>query len=206
MEEEIENRLLGLESIIHGMYHNLELMKYMSYNLHKDRFNLFNNLGLYWIWGLIMADQIIDFYKIIHKNEKFSFTKIINISKSFKCDINYELVEDKKTELKDEYDKTDFETVRSKYIAHQDLNMPEIKTDLTSISLFTEKAIELYHLFFEEFKKEKTNFSNDVINSFKEIFDEIDEYDKVKAFLMAAEIEGKDSIEISKLAEFIKEK
>jgi len=105
-----------------------------------------------------MGDQIIDFYKLIGKNEKFSFTKIINISRGLKLDINYEIVEDKTTELKYEYDKTNFETVRSKYLAHQDLKVPEIKTDLTSIESFTKKAIKLYHLFFEEFNKEKTKF------------------------------------------------
>jgi hypothetical protein len=71
MEKEIEYRLFGLESIIHGLHHNLELMEYMSYGLHKERFNLFNNLRLIWIWRSLRANQIIDFYKNIAKNEKF---------------------------------------------------------------------------------------------------------------------------------------
>ncbi len=204
MEKEIEYRLFGLESIIDGLHHNLKLMEYISYGLHKETFNLFNNLGLYWIWALIMGNQIIDFYKVIAMNDKFSFYKIINISRDLKCEISYELLEKKIAELKDMYDKTDFEMVRSKYLAHQDLRVPETKIDLRTIKSFTENIIELFRIFSEEFKRERTKFSNDVVNSFKEIFDTVDEYEKVKAFLMVAEMNGQDTVEISKIDESIK--
>jgi hypothetical protein len=206
MVKEIKYRLFGLESIIHRLHHNLGLMKYTSYALHKEPFNLFNNLGLYWIWGLTIGDQIIDFYKVIAKDEKFSFAKIINISRDLKCGINYELVEKKIKGLKDEYDKDDFETVRSKYLAHQDLRVPEIKTDLLTISSLTENIIKLFNTFSKEFKGKRSNFSNDVVNSFKEIFDIINEYEKVKAFLMVAQIKGQDTVKISRLAKSIKKK
>lgn len=204
MKKEIEYRLFGLESIIHGLHQNLKLMEYISYGLHQKTFNLYNNLGLFWIWHLIMGNQIIDFYKVIAMNEKFSFSKIVNISRDLKCEINFKLVEKKIEELKDMYDKTDFETVRSKYLAHQDLRVPEIKTDLITIKSFTENIIELFRIFSEAFKRKMTIFSNDIVNSFKEIFDTVDEYEKVKAFLMFAEMKGQDTVEISKIAESIK--
>jgi hypothetical protein len=108
--------------------------------------------------------------------------------------------------LKDEYEKADFETVRSKYLTHQDLRVPEIKTDLLTISSLTENIIKLFHTFSKEFKGNRSNFSNDVVNSFKEIFDTINEYEKVKAFLMAAQIKGQDTVKISRLAKSIKKK
>jgi len=169
MKTEIDNRLFGLESIIHGMHHNSEMMEYMSYKLHKESFNLFNNLGLYWIWGTLMANQIIDFYKVIGKNENFSFIKIINVSNDLKCEINYELIDRKITELKNEYDKTDFETVRSKYLAHKDIKVPEIKTDLTSIRFFNE------------------------------IFDRIRLLERMEALCFVTELKGGESVVISEL-------
>jgi len=206
MEKEIEDRLTGLESIIYGLHHNLELLEYISYGLHREPFNLSNNFGLVWIWRSIMANQIVDFYKVITKDEKFSFTKIINISRDLKCEIDYKLVENGTKKLMEEYDKTDFETVRSKYIAHQDLNSTAIKTDLPTIGSFTKNIIEFSYVFFKEFKKEKIELSSDTMDSFKKIFETIDEYEKAKAFLVGSQIKGHDKIEISKLIEFINDK
>ncbi len=205
MENEIEDRLSGLEHIIHGLFHNLELMEYISFNLHKQSFNLFNNIGLHWVWRSLMANQILDFYKVIGKHEKYSFTKIINVANNSKFDIDFKSLQEQTEALNDKYDKTDFATVRSKYLAHQDIKVPEIKTDLTSLRSFTDETISLLNHFFDEFKKEKSEFSKDVISSFSEIFETIDEYEKVKAVLFTTQLKGNKSVEISKIVEFIKE-
>lgn len=205
MKKEIRYRLNGLEAIIHKLHHNLGLMKYISYNLHDTQFNLFNNSGLYWIWGQTMGNQIIDFYKIVIKDEKFSFAKIINVAKDLKCDVDYGLLEKKTKALKDEYDKTNFETVRSKYLAHQDLRIPELKTGLRAISSLTEKIIDLFLIFSKEFKGRKVKLSNNVVNSFGEIFNMIDEYGSVGALLIAEQIKGNDVVKISTLRKTVDE-
>jgi hypothetical protein len=163
MKKEIRYRLNGLEFIIHNLHHNAALMKYMSFNLHKEPFNLFNNIGLYWIWGQTISDQILDFYKVMRKDEKFSFPKIINVAKELKSEVNYNLLEKETNALKTQYDKTDFEKVRSKYIAHQDLRVPQIKTDLLTTLSLTEKTIEVFLLFSKEFKGRKVNLSDNVV-------------------------------------------
>jgi hypothetical protein len=205
MKKEIRYRLNGLEGMIHGLHHNAELMKYLSFNLHTEPYNLFNNLGLYWIWGQTMGNQIMTFYKVMMKDEKFSFTKIINVAKELKCKVNYELLENETKALKAEYDKTDFEMVRSKYIAHQDLGVPETRTDLLTIISLTEKTIELFLLFSKEFKGRQVNFSNHVVDSLTKIFGSIDEYEWVKAFFIAERIKGNDTVRISRIAQVIKE-
>jgi len=205
MKKEIRYRLNGLESIIHNLHQNAELMQYMSFGLHQESFNLFNNLGLHWIWGQLMGSQIINFYKVMMNDEKFSFTKIINVAKELKSGINCESLEKETNVLKAEYDKTDFEAVRSKYIAHQDLGVPEIRTDLTLIISITEKAIELFLLFSKEFKGREVNLTHHVVNSFDKIFGILDEYEWVKAFLITERLNGHGIVKISSITKVIKE-
>jgi len=205
MKKEIRYRLNGLEGIIHNLHHNGQLMQYMSYGLHKEPFNLFNNLGLHWIWGQTMASQIINFYKVVIKDEKFSFPKIINVAKELKSEVDYDLLEKETKALKAQYDTTDFETVRSKYIAHQDLRIKEIRTRLTTIISMTEKATELFLLFSKEFKGRKVHFTSHIVKSFDEIFDEIDEYRSVQTFLLAEQLKGHDTVKILTIANVIKE-
>ena len=197
MEKEIEKRFYGLDDIRFGLFHNLELMKYISFNLHNEPFSLLNNIGLQYIWGGLMANQIIDFYKLIGKNEKFSFIKILNIAKNLKVNVDYETLGKKITELINEYEKTEFETVRSKYIAHQDLDTPEIETDLISINSFSEKIFELFELFSTQFNREIKPLTKVVTNSFSEIFNEIDKFEKIKAFLFVSKLKGNKSVNIT---------
>jgi hypothetical protein len=205
MKKEIRYRLNGLEAMIHSLHHNAKLMQYMSFGLHKEPFNLFNNIGLHWIWGQTMGNQIMTFYKVMVKDEKFSFTKIINVAKELKCDVNFELLEKKTKALKAEYDKTNFETVRSKYIAHQDLGVPETRTDLLTIISFTEKTIELFLLFSKEFKGRKVKLSNHIVDSLDKVFETIDEYEWVKAFFIAELIKGSDTVKLSRIKAVVKE-
>ncbi len=205
MKKEIRYRLNGLEAIIHNLHHNLQLMQYMSYGLHKEPFNLFNNSGLYWIWGKTMGNQIIDFYKVMIKDQKFSFTKIINVAKDLKSEVDYELLEKETNALKAQYDKTNFAVIRDKYIAHQDLGVQEIRADLITITSITEKTIELFLLFSKEFKGRKVKFTSQVVKSFDKIFGTIDEYEYVKAFLIAERLKGHDTVKIPSIAKVIKE-
>jgi hypothetical protein len=205
MKKEIRYRLNGLEAMIHSLHHNAELMQYMSFGLHKEPFNLHNNIGLYWIWVQTIGIQITTFYKVMVKEEKFSFTKIINVAKELKCDVNFDLLEKKTKTLKAEYDKTNFETVRSKYIAHQDLRVPETRTDLITITSITEKTIELFLLFSKEFKGRKVKLSNHIVDSLDKIFETIDEYEWVKAFFIAELIKGNNTVELTRIKAVVKQ-
>ena len=180
-------------------------MQYMSFGLHKEPFNLFNNLGLHWIWGQTMSNQIMTFYKVMVKDEKYSFVKIINIAKDNKCDVDFNLLEKETTALKVEYDKTNFETLRSKYIAHQDLKIPEAKADLLTIISLTEKIIDLFLLFSKEFKGRKVKFSNHIVDSLDKVFETIDEYEWLKAFFIAEFLKGNDTVKLSKIKTVMKE-
>jgi hypothetical protein len=136
--------------------------------------------------------------------EKHSFTKIINVAKAYKCDINFPLLERETKALKDIYDKTNLEILRSKYIAHQDFRMPKAGSDLTTIELLTNKTIELFLLFSNEFKGRKVKFSNNTINSLRNLFNTIDEYGFINTGLLAEKIKGNNIVEISRIASWVK--
>ena len=89
-----------------------------------------------------MGYQIVTFYKVMITEEKHSFTKILNLAKAYKCDVNFLLLEREAKVLKDIYDKTNLEILRSKYIAHQDLRMSKAGSELTTIELLTNKTID----------------------------------------------------------------
>jgi hypothetical protein len=116
-----------------------------------------------------------------------------------KCDVDFGILEKKTKALKDAYDKTNFETVRSKYIAHQDLGIPETRTDLQIMVSLTDKTIELFFLFSKEFKGRKVKLSNHIVDAFDKVFETIDEYEWLKAFLIAEMIKRKDSVNLSKI-------
>ncbi|MCH4828628.1 MULTISPECIES: hypothetical protein [Flavobacterium] len=205
MKPEIEERLVGLDNIIQSLNNNIQLLEYISYNLHRETFSLNNNLGLIWIWQNLMAIQIIDFYKVIVANEKFSFSKIFNVSNGLKEAIDFDSLNSMIADLNSDYDNHKFEVVRSKYLAHQDLNVAEIKTDIVTIRHFTDKIISTFLFLTKELNWKHSDLNNNVQNSFKEIFERIDEYEKVSAYLMAAEIKGEKTIEIEELANSIKQ-
>jgi len=202
--EIIEERLYGLEHIIHSIYHNIQLLEFMSKNLHNERFNLFNNLGLHYIWSSLMGEVILDFYKLSNKNEKHSFQKILNVSKEQKCKIQFTLIQSEIDELFEQYAASDFDTVRSKYLAHQDIKVPEIKTGLDSLIKFKDKAFHIFQTLTQEFKRENVDFNSDVKNSFSEIFNAIDEYDEISSFLLAKAIKGEETVKISEIQEILK--
>lgn len=200
MKKEIRYRLNGLELIIQNLHHNAELMNYMSYNLHQEPFNLFNNSSLHWIWVRIMESQILTFYKVMINEEKFSFRKIVNVAKENNCVINYEFLIGETEALLHEYNRLDFIKIRDKYIAHQDLRVPELKADLSEILTFTSKTIELFFHFSKEFKGRTVKLNSRVVDSFKRIFMTIDEYELVKAILIAEQINGNEVIKIRKIS------
>ena len=202
----IEERLHGLEHIIHSIHHNIDLLEFMAYNLHKERFNLFNNLGLNYIWGSLMGEVLLDFYKVSNRREKHSFQKILNFSKELKFKIEYEKIQGKIDQLTEFYEKSDFETVRSKYLAHQDLGVPEIKTDLPSLKTFKAIIFELFDLITGQFGRKNVDFHNDVKSSFSEIFNAIDEYDEISSFLLANAIKGAKTVEISEIQAIIEKR
>jgi hypothetical protein len=201
----MEERLIGLEKLIHYLDCNIKMLEYISFDLHNETFSLNNNIGLLWVWKSLLESQILEFYKLNIPTEKYSFQKIHNLLSESKAKIDYKQLLKLIKNLKQDFDKNQFDIIRSKYLAHLDIGAPEAKTDLVVVREFTYKAINIFLFIFSEIKRQATEFSNDVLNSFKEIFKRIDEYEKVSAYLMVAELNGEKTIEIEKLGVISKE-
>ncbi len=152
------------------------------------------------------VNQLIDFYKVLGKGEKCSFTKIINVSRGLGWKLSNKSIEAKSVKLLGDYNKTDFQKVRDKYLAHQDLTTGIVKTDLLTIASFTKRILRLSNLFLKEFKRDPLKFTNHIRGSFKKIFKTIDEFERVKAFLIASQIKGKKEVRISAIANIINDK
>ena len=203
MPEDFKERLEGLENIIHGVYHNVEILICLAIGLHKSKYGLHSNKGLLWIWSNTMAIQIIDFYKLINAREKFSFRKIVNVANNLKIKADYEKLEKEIDEIIKIYTEQNYEAVRSKYLAHQDLNVPEIRTDLNGINQFSKKSIEIFQLFSEEFEFETKNFDKVIESSFEEIFETIEKLEELNLLIFKKLFENEETVEISELQKII---
>ena len=69
------------------------------------------------------------------------------------------------------------------------------------MTAFTKSSFELFDKFANAFDVKPAPYSDDVIDDFMEIFATIDEYERVKAVVVAAEIQKQDKVSIDKLAE-----
>jgi hypothetical protein len=204
MHKEVFQRIQGLENIVHDVKNNQELLEYISISLHKGPINLFNNMGLLCIWKSVMSVQLIDYYKAIKDDEKFSFQKCLNVMKNNKIKIDFISLEKKLYALKKKYDSYNYEHIRSKYIAHQDLNGLEINTDILEMKKLSQLIISLFKKISKEIGYKQIPFSKESLNSFKKIFDTIHEYEQAKAFIFINEIQGLKSISIKELNKVIK--
>lgn len=204
MHKDVFERIQGLENIVHDVKNNQELLVYISIKLHLEPVNLFNNMGLMWVWKSIMSIQLIDYYKLIKDDEKFSFQKCINVIKNNKVKIDFISLEKKLDVLKKKYDSYNYEHVRSKYIAHQDLNGNEIYTDIIEMQKFSRLIINFFKNLSKEVGYKQISFSKEPLISFQKIFDKIHEYEKLKSVLIINEMKGVKSVSIKELNKVLK--
>ena len=188
-------RIEGVNSIIISIKINSELHNFLWIELHRNPFNIYNNNGLYWIWSSTMSTLLIDFYKLMKTNEKFSFKKLINICIENKEPINCSELNKRLDSLNLKYDENNFELIRSKILAHQDINVTEQRTDLLKLKEFIDEIIEFYDFFCFELKYISQNSKLNVLEDLKLIFDRLDECDKISSYLITKQLQGKKSLD-----------
>lgn len=203
LPEDVGERLEGQESIVHGLHHNLGTINYLTFDLHNEPFSASNNVALSWICRSLLTDILVDFYKLLKPNEKYSFEKILNVAQNNGVGLDYPALRAQVATTKDDYAATPFEQVRSRYIAHQDINVPVLETDLWDVIAFNKKVVDLFFTINQAFGREITDFSEDVVQACKEIFNTIDEYERVKAHLIVEQIEGKKVTSINDIAKLV---
>lgn len=79
MTENIQKRLIGIQNIIITINYNTNILRYLAFGLHNEKFNIENNKSLFWISSRLIENNIINFHKLFNKQEKHSLRKFINI-------------------------------------------------------------------------------------------------------------------------------
>lgn len=202
MTKEIEIRLQGQEFIFQSLYYNSELSQHLIFLINREFPEFRENFALRLLIKNSIESQILEFYKLLKTEEKFSFQKILNIAKNSKLKINYSILENKIKELNNHYVKSEFETIRSKYIAHQDLNTLSLNTDQISLSKFNLELENLFSLFCKIFNKEISS-KTDICKSVDKIFNKIRSLEEINALCFATELKKGKSVKLSELDKII---
>lgn len=201
MNSQLDSRLLGLKNIIEDINENMSVIDFLIINLHSEKFNYANNNFIKWLWKTTVSQQIISLYHVIHDKEYHSFQKILNLSKEAKIMIDYEKLGLMIAEIKELYFKYELESVRSKFIAHKDINPKIIETDMKSVKFFTYKLINIYQNISEELNYSHSIPVSNVVLSMFEIFGHINQYENLLKYIKFEKSKGRETFT---LADFIK--
>lgn len=198
-------RIEGISYIINSINNNFDLHNYLWIDLHDNSFNINTNNGLFWIWNNTLSSLLIDFYKLMKENEKFSFKKLINICSQNRESINYSEINTKLDSLSKKYDYNNFELIRSKILAHQDLNVPEQKSKILKINNFIEEINEFFIFLCSELNYQPTTTNSDISKHLQKIFDRLDECDKISSYLIAKQLKGDKILDFELMKQELKQ-
>jgi hypothetical protein len=174
-----------------------DLIEFLSYNLHGSPSPIEQNDGLYFIWRSIMSLQILTLSKLIKDDGAFSIKKLINIgSAKIKGFDKAGFLEDFEY-LLGEYKKHKLGTIRDQFLAHLDITAEEIKTDIHMLCVTKNLSTSLFNRISLAVGQDAYVHDDKCVTSLKDVFDELDEYDKVKAVIMGAQIQQKKNIDVA---------
>jgi hypothetical protein len=169
-----------------------DLIEFLSYDLHDTPSPIDSNEGLYFIWRSIMSLQILTLSKLIKDDGAFSIKKLINIGGAkIKGFDKAGLLEDF-SYLLSEYNRHKLGTVRDQFLAHLDISSDEIKTDIHMLCVTKNLTTSLFNRIAAGSGQGEYLHDDKCVTAIKEVFDELDEYDKVKAVIMAAKVQKKE--------------
>jgi hypothetical protein len=180
-----------------------DLIEFLSYDLHDTPSRIDSNAGLYFIWRSLMALQILTLRKMINDDEPFSFQKLINIASASIKGFDKNLFQSENDLVVDEFKKNKLDFVRDKFVAHLDITSEEIGTDIHTLCITTNQVTSLFNRISTAIGRDEYMHDDCCLNGLKEIFSELDEYEKVKAIITVAQINGAHQISV---ADFLKVK
>ncbi|MDP8241557.1 MAG: hypothetical protein RAP70_05870 [Candidatus Celaenobacter antarcticus] len=209
MVQDIEKRIKGINHIMMSVYYNNEVMEYLALKLRNESINLKNNLFLSWINKKLIENQIINFYKLFKKPkkgrifEKFSFHEFLRIIKYRNYEINYNLLDHKVNVLYEEYESSQYQTIREKYIAHLDLNVPIIRLHIIFFIAFSKNILKLFDEICKEFNIKPDYISENIKDSLNQIFNQVSISEKIKRLCFDEKLKGNEILELSKINDII---
>jgi len=163
---DIQKRFGELEKIIQQIRISISVIEFLVLDTRKD--GSFRTIGLGWITDCLVENLILNLYKVIHKDQKCSFIKIINIALNNKIQIDSHLLLKKIEVLSQYYESKSFQIVRDKYIAHLDHEAQQVRIDVIEIYKFTQEVEKFFSVLCKQFGRKVPRSSNRVLKSIKE--------------------------------------
>lgn len=194
---QLDKRLKITRDIIWQVNTYQDLLEFLSYDLHDSSSTIQQNEGLFFIWHSLMAMQILTLSKLIKDDGAFSLKKLINMSGAKVKNFDKPGLLEEFDYIHDEYVKNKLNVVRDQFIAHLDISSEEIKTDIHMLCVAKNQVTSLYDRISLALGAEEYDHDDRCVDGIKEVFDELDEYEKVKAVIIAAEVKGRKQIDVS---------
>ena len=203
MDSELRKRINGIEGIVVSLVTNWEISKFLNFDLHPKAVNIQNNEGLFWIWHQLLGLVVIDLYKLYKDTEKHSIAKLLNIANHKNHRIKQSLIK-RADALKTSYSARQYEGIRSKFLAHQDLNVSRMGVDLTEL----DKLVLETRQWLVDLKKNQKlgcmHNNEEIHSSLVELFKSVDDWDDVQGFLLGKFLLRKKTVRISDIQKLIR--
>lgn len=194
---QLNERLKITKDIVWQVNTYQDMIEFLSYDLHKSPSPIDQNEGLFFIWHSLMALQILTLSKLIKDDGAFSLKKLINLGGARVKGFDKSALLEEFGHIHGEYVNNQLDSVRDQFIAHLDLSAEEIKTDIHMLCILKNMVTGLYDRISLASGGEKYSHDDRCVKGIREVFDELDEYDKMKALLIAAQIQGRESVNVS---------
>jgi len=200
---QLSERLKVTKDIVWQVNTYQDILEYLSYDLHDSPSPITQNEGLYFIWHSLMGLQILTLSKLIKDDGAFSLKKLINIGGASIKGFDKPAMLEEFEYIHEEYVKHKLDSVRDQFIAHLDISADEIKTDIHMLCIKKNMVTSLYSRISIAIGEEEYSHDDRCVKDIRGIFEELDEHERFKAILIAAQIKGREHVEVK---EFIEEK
>jgi predicted nuclease of restriction endonuclease-like RecB superfamily len=141
--------------------------------------------------------QILVLSKLIKDDGAFSLKKLINMGGAKVKGFDKTGLMEEFNYIHQEYVKKKLDSVRDQFIAHLDLSAEEIKIDIHTVCIAKNQIASLYNRISFALDGEEYHHDDRCVKGIESVFEELDEYEKVKAVIVAAQVKGKSHIDVS---------
>lgn len=174
-----------------------DILEYLSYGLNDSPNPIGQNEGLFFLWNSLIGLQILALSIIIKDDGAFSLKKLINIGGARIKGFDKSGLMKEFDYIHSEYQRHKLDCVRDQFIAHLDMSVEEIKTDIRMLCFARNQVTSLYGRISLAAGGDEYEHDDICVKEIRSIFDEIDEYEKVKAIIVSAQIKGLKQVHVS---------
>ncbi|AKH69025.1 hypothetical protein IMCC21906_01347 [Spongiibacter sp. IMCC21906] len=194
---QLDERMKVTRDLIWQVNTYQDILEYLSYDLHDSASPISQNEGLFFVWHSLMGLQILALSKLIKDDGAFSLKKLINMGGAKVKGFDKSGLLEDFDYIHSEYQRHKLDSVRDQFIAHLDMSDDEIKTDIHMLCVAKNQVTSLYDRISLATGGEEYQHDERCVKGIRGLFDEIDEYEKIKAIIVAAQIKGLKQVNVS---------